>query len=261
MKISIIGAGAMGGAMATGLLASDSDYEITISNPSETPLRRLESLGVKVTHDNVECIRDAEIIVLAVKPWIVGTVIDEIKPFIDYERQTLVVIAASVSSRELVDMLSVNGAMPPVFLAMPNTAMSVSRSMTFLVAVSERCSPHITDTVNSIFDRLGSSMLIDEAHLPAATALASCGIAFAMRYVRAAVEGGVELGFKARQAQEIVVKTLEGTCALLNIQGAHPESEIDKVTTPGGITIKGLNEMEEAGFSAAVIRGLRATVF
>lgn len=79
-----------------------------------------------------------------------------------------------------------------------------------------------------------------------------------MRYIRAAVEGGVELGFKAVDAQKIVVQTVKGAAGLLSLPGAHPESEIDKVTTPGGVTIRGLNEMEHAGFTSAVIRGLKA---
>ncbi len=107
---------------------------------------------------------------------------------------------------------------------------------------------------------MGTTLVIDEQHLPAATTLASCGIAYAMRYIRAAMEGGTELGFKAAVAQEIVAQTVKGAAALLSVPGAHPESEIDKVTTPGGLTIRGLNEMEHAGFTSAVIRGLKAGI-
>ena len=93
----------------------------------------------------------------------------------------------------------------------------------------------------------------------AATALCSCGIAYAMRYVRAATEGGVELGIYPHKAKEYVLATLRGAVELLEATGNNPEVEIDKVTTPGGITIKGLNAMEAHGFTTAVIEGLKAS--
>ena len=126
--------------------------------------------------------------------------------------------------------------------------------MTFIVDV-EGTAP----LANEIFARTGSVMTIEECLLPAATALASCGIAYAMRYVRASVEGGVELGFRAADAQRIVVATLRGAAALLDRPGTHAEAEIDKVTTPGGLTIRGLNAMEAAGFTPAVLAALRAS--
>ena len=115
-----------------------------------------------------------------------------------------------------------------------------------------------TAMVKIVFDDLGQSLITDEAHLGAGTALASCGIAYAMRYVRAAAEGGVELGFKADVSTHIVLQTLQGAVSLLQGTGMHPEAAIDRVTTPGGLTIKGLNAMEHAGFTNAVIEGLKA---
>jgi pyrroline-5-carboxylate reductase len=95
--------------------------------------------------------------------------------------------------------------------------------------------------------------------MPAATSLASCGIAYAFRYIRAAMEGGVELGIRADEAKSIVMQTLRGAVDVLEASGAHPEAEIDRVTTPGGLTIRGLNAMEAAGFTHSVIEGLRAS--
>ena len=80
-----------------------------------------------------------------------------------------------------------------------------------------------------------------------------------MRYIRAAMEGGVELGFRPEEAARIVEQTVKGAATLLLTQGTHPEAEIDKVTTAGGITIKGLNAMEREGFTNAVIEGLKAS--
>ena len=115
------------------------------------------------------------------------------------------------------------------------------------------------ELVVNLFNELGSAMLIEENLMTAGTALASSGIAFAMRYIRASSEGGVELGFYPDQAKEIVLKTVKGAVDLLLANKSNPETEIDKVTTPGGITIRGLNEMELAGFTPSVIRGLKAS--
>ena len=128
--------------------------------------------------------------------------------------------------------------------------------MTFIVPVD--ATTEETDKIIDLFDEMGETLITDEQHLGAGTTLASCGIAYAMRYIRAAAEGGVELGFKADDAKRIVMQTVEGAVKLLEATGLHPEAAIDMVTTPWGVTIKGLNEMEHAGFTSAVIRGLKA---
>jgi pyrroline-5-carboxylate reductase len=128
--------------------------------------------------------------------------------------------------------------------------------MTFIVPVDT--TEKETKIIKDIFDEMGDTLLTDEQHLASGTTLASCGIAYAMRYIRAAAEGGVELGFKADDAKKIVMQTMKGAVNLLQASGLHPEAAIDLVTTPGGLTIKGLNEMEQAGFTSSVIRGLKA---
>ncbi len=148
-------------------------------------------------------------------------------------------------------------ATPTIFRIMPNTAIEVMSSMTFVSA--RNASKEQTDLIIHIFNELGNAMLVEERLMGAGTALASSGIAFALRYIRAAIEGGVELGFYPKQAQEIVVHTVKGAVDLLLENKSNPEMEIDKVTTPGGITIKGLNEMELSGFTSSVIRGLKAS--
>lgn len=257
MKIAIIGAGNMGGAIASGLLAGG--INVAAANPSQAPLEKLKAQGAIVTRNNSEACQDADIVIVAVKPWIVEQVLKEIKPALDYNRQIIVVVAAGVTGAQLTEWLHKDGGTEAqIILAMPNTAVSVFRSMTFLIPVY--ADGEFVAQVSSVFDRLGKTMIIDEAHLPAATALASCGIAYIMRYVRAAMEGGVELGFKAGAAQEMICQTILGAAELLSQNGAHPETEIDKVTTPGGLTIRGLNAMEKAGFTSAVIEGLKASV-
>lgn len=248
----------MGGALAAGLLDKGSDMQITVSNPSQGPLEPLARAGAAITHSNTEAVKDADIVVIAVKPWVVEGVVAEIKDSLDYSRQTVVLIVAGISGDRLKDMFSRDGALPSLLVAMPNTAMTVGESMTFILPLN--ADKEVTDNVVRLFTFLGEARAIDEAQLPAATALASCGIAYVMRYVRAAMEAGVELGLKPADAQAMLCQTLRGAAALLERPGAHPESEIDKVTTPGGLTIRGLNELENAGFSSAVIRGHKASV-
>jgi len=139
----------------------------------------------------------------------------------------------------------------------PNTAIDVMESFSCLS--SWNATQDQEEQMVKIFDELGKAMLVPESQLNAFMALSSCGIAYAFRYIRAATEGGVELGIYPNVAKEVVLQTLKGAVALLEATGNHPEVEIDKVTTAGGITIKGLNEMEHAGFTSAVIRGLKAS--
>ncbi|WP_018464336.1 pyrroline-5-carboxylate reductase family protein [Segatella paludivivens] len=258
MKISIIGAGAMGGAFAEGLLKSESinAADVTVANPHTDKLEKFASLGASITTDNKVAAIDADIVAIVVKPWLVEKVIEEIKPILDYKKQIIINMAAAISSAQLFEWAAKGEEKPAIFQIIPNIAIAVKASMTFIVPCN--ASDEQTNMVKGIFDNVGQTYLTDEQHLGAGTTLASCGIAYAMRYFRAASEGGVELGFKADIAKDIVLQTVKGAVELLQANGNHPEAEIDKVTTPGGLTIKGLNEMEHAGFTSAVIRGLKA---
>ena len=175
----------------------------------------------------------------------------------DYEKQFLMVVAAGVKSESISEWIGKDGKMIPTFLVIPNIAIAQLQSMTFIVPFAE-VTQQQTEQVKALFNMMGQSIITDESHLAAGTTLASCGIAYAMRYIRAASEGGVELGFKADEAKQIVMQTMKGAVELLQATGLHPEAAIDLVTTPGGVTIKGLNEMEHAGFTSSVIRGLKA---
>ena len=240
MKISIIGAGAMGGAIAEGLIKGDyiQNEDICVSDPCRQTRDKFSTLGITATPSNQLAAQGADIVCVVVKPWLVEQVLKSIKDVLDYEQQILVVVAAGVKSDSIREWLQLE-------------------SMTFLVPLAE-VQAQQTEQVVTLFNTMGQTLITDEQHLAAGTTLASCGIAYAMRYIRAASEGGVELGFKADQAKEIVMQTMLGAVKLLEASGLHPEAAIDLVTTPGGVTIKGLNEMEHAGFTSAVIRGLKA---
>lgn len=245
----------MGGAIAEGLLIQKSiDVELTVTAASETTVKKFADKGIAATSDNVAAVLAADVVIIAVKPWIASYVCSEVADVI--ADKTVISVAAGVSLDDLGRFLKNDNNHADIAIAIPNTAAAYCQSMTFITSKSLKAK----DMATKIFSTLGDTLEVDEAHLSAGMALASCGIAYALRYVRAATEGGVELGFKASVAQKIVTQTIKGAAALLSQPGTHAESEIDKVTTAGGITIRGLNEMEHAGFTSAVIRGLKASV-
>lgn len=257
MKIAIIGVGAIGGAVAEGMLRGGiAPQDMVLANPSQGKLQRFSEMGVKCTASNREAVEGADVVIVAVKPWIFPSVIEELKPHLNYATQHVGALVAGVSGADIMKMMrSAEGLLPALSIVMPNTAAAVAQSMTFVAPLHGDATP-VVEALRSV----GEVMTVEERLLPAATSLASCGIAFALRYIRAATEGGVELGFRATEAQRIVAQTVAGAAALLLTNpGAHAEAEIDKVTTPGGLTIRGLNAMEHSGFTSAVVQGLKAS--
>lgn len=253
----------MGGATARGMCQGTivRNEDISVSNPSRPKLDALEQAfpNIRTTQDNRECVEDADLVILAVKPWKIEEVILEIRDILDYSKVAVASMAAGMGTEAVSRLLERNdgSTLPPVYHIIPNTAIAVQQSMTFIAGA--RTDKTMDSAILDIFNELGSAIIIEERQMNAGMALASCGIAYAMRYIRAATEGGVELGMYAHDAQQIVAQTLKGAVSLLEANRSHPEAEIDKVTTPGGITIKGLNAMERNGFSNSVIEGLKAS--
>ena len=258
MKIAIIGAGNMGGAIARGLAHGKVDVNIAVADLAQDKLDELkaEYNTIEIAIDSKAIVADADVVLIAVKPWLVEPVLKGVLPTLDLSRQIILSIAAGVDIATLISWIGNDKAV--VFRAIPNTAISILQSMTF-VCHNANASAEQVSQVETIFNALGKAAVIEERLMGAATSLCSCGIAFAMRYVRAATEGGVELGIYPNDAKQYVLQTLRGAVELLEATGNNPEVEIDKVTTPGGITIKGLNAMEAHGFTTAVIEGLKAS--
>ncbi|MBO4984313.1 MAG: pyrroline-5-carboxylate reductase [Bacteroides sp.] len=256
MKIAIIGAGNMGGAIARGLCKGSvvKPEDITVSNPSSGKLDALkaEFPTLNVTHSNTEAAAGADIVMLAVKPWLVEKVILEIRPT---EQQTLVSIAAGVTTREL-EIYSDNP-QQPCFRVIPNTAISLQQSTTLLA-----CNAWAADkqeTLLQLFREMGEVFLLPEAKMAAATAMTSCGIAYALKYIQAVMQAGIELGIYPQDGMKMVAQSMKGAAELILKNETHPSVEIDKVCTPGGLTIKGINALEEQGFTTALIKAVKAS--
>ena len=254
-KITIIGGGNLGSAIASGLIKSNQiqPSSITVTRRRLNLLEKLQEQGVIITDNNIEASRNADIIILAIKPYQVLEIIEEIKPVLK-PHQILISLVAGVGLPKLEEAA---GSGVQIFRAMPNTAIAIQESMT-LISTNVK-SDELRNQVLYIFAQLGQAIIIAEELMAAATVLASCGIAFALRYMRAAMQGGIEIGFGAEMAQFITAQTVKGATGLILESGRHPEQEIDKVTTPRGITITGLNEMEHKGFSSSLIQGLTAS--
>lgn len=260
MKITIIGAGNMGGAIARGLAAGKvfAVSDITCCDRCDTTLDglRKDVPGIGISKDNSLAVKGADIVLFAVKPWILPAAAAEVRDSLDYGKQLIISIAAGVGLEKLAELFNRNGSLPEMVYLIPNIAVEVGAGVFFYC--SANASQASLALVQDIFGKVGIAKQVEEKQMAAGTALASCGIAYVFRYIRANVEGGVEMGFYPKDAQDIVLGTIKGAVELLQAHGTHPEQEVDKVTTPGGITIKGLNAMEEAGFTNAVIKGLKA---
>ena len=255
-KIAIIGGGNLGASIAEGLIQSEFSrpVELSITRRNLSPLSRFAEQGSMVHSDNKKAVKTAEIIILAVKPYNFADIIDEIKTTLDPKKHVVVSVITGVWIEQIQKAI---GKPVPVIRAMPNTAIAIQQSMTCLAHADASTSQ--INYIRQLFDQLGKTVMIDEKLMDAATILGACGTAYAMRYIRANIQGGIEIGFDAATATLIAAQTVKGAAQLLLDKGSHPEQEIDKVTTPKGCTIAGLNEMEHQGFSSSLIRGVVAS--
>lgn len=255
MNVAVIGAGNMGSAIVRGLYAAR-EFKITVANPSSGKLDALKAdcKDIETTNDNKKAVGGADFIILAVKPYMVPKVIEEIKGLLDYDHQVIVSLAASLSLNELAALASRQGIAPEIFIAIPDTAIAVRKGLTFITTNS--INQTSIERVKSIFLTLGDADVVSENLLRAGTALSSCGIAYAFKYVQACVQAGVQLGFKPADALRYTIETVAGAMEILKVNNSLPQQEIDRVTTPGGMTIKGVNELDHCGFTSAVINAI-----
>ncbi|HRX01402.1 MAG TPA: pyrroline-5-carboxylate reductase [Cyclobacteriaceae bacterium] len=252
-KIAILGGGNLGVAIAKGLVQgrTSSEGDILITRRNTQKLEELKNAGFNVMSDNIEAVKQARIIILCVQPKQLGDLLEQIKSKLIPESHLLVSTITGVTTAEIISLVDPR---IPVVRAMPNTAIAIGQSMTCICATN--ASPDQIQEVEVLFSPLGKTLRIEERLMKAATVLAASGIAFFMRYLRAATQGGIQLGFDAEEAQLIAVQTALGAASLISEGDSHPELEIDKVTTPEGCTIAGLNEMEHQGLSSALIKGI-----
>ncbi len=255
-KIAILGSGNIGLSLAKGLVTAGiyAPQQIALTRRTVSALKPYADLGYLTGSDNAAAVADADIVVIAVLPQQLNKLLHEIKGVVRPESQLFISVASGVSCADVRRELA-SGVQ--VVRAMPNTAIAIGQSMTCIA--SDDATKENLDVVKTLFDTVGVSIEINEELMTSATALCACGIAFFLRSIRAASQGGTEIGFHAHDALQMAAQTAKGAADLLLQLASHPEQEIDKVTSPKGCTIAGLNEMEHNGFSSAMIKGIKTS--
>ena len=251
MKIAIIGTGNLGCSIAKGLITTNAITTLYLTKRNLDDIKEFEGYkNVFLTTDNAEAVKNSDIIIFAVQPAHMEKILIDIKPLL-HENHVLI---STITGFSIAKMESIVGGDKYLIRAMPNTAIAVGKSMTCLC--SNGNGENRLKIAEAIFNRLGTSIAIPENQMQAATVVCASGIAFWMRLIRATTQAAIQLGFDAKEAQELAMHTCEGAASLLITTGNHPEQEIDKVTTPKGCTIEGLNEMEHKGLSSSLIQGM-----
>jgi len=252
IKIHIIGGGNLGVALAIGLSNFSANSGITITRRNIQQIQFLEGQNIRVSSNNTFEINQADIILLTVKPYQVGVVLDEILPHI-----TNKIIVSAVSGLSINTLEQKTNHAHSIVRIMPNIAAQFGESAT-CISFSEK-NNEAGQKIFELFSLLGTALIIDEKLMDGATILGACGTAYALRYIRAAMQAGIEIGFDAQTALAIASQTVKGAAQMTLEEKIHPEQLIDRVTTPQGCTIVGLNEMEHQGFSSSLIKGIKTS--
>jgi len=256
IKVSIIGCGNIGLSLLQGFIRDRtiSAENIIATRRNIVELDHLREFGVVLSSDNIKAVKESNLIIITVKPYNIVNVLEEIKEYLNPEKHILISVTTGVTISQIQEVVRIS---VPIFRVMPNISASVGNSVSCIC--HNRAGLKEIELVKFLFDIVGTTMIIDEDLMESATVLGACGIAFALRFIRAMIQGGIQIGFDAGTASAIVNQTVKGTAELLIVRKEHPEFEIDKVTTPKGCTIVGLNEMEHNGFSSSLIKGIVAS--
>lgn len=253
MKIHIIGGGNLGVSIALGIAKYSKNNQVTVTRRNTASILYLEKSGIRVSSDNTHQIQDADIILLTIKPYQVDLVLAEILPKILNKT-----IASAISGLDIVSIQSKTNQLHHIVRIMPNIAAQFGESAT-CISFHEKDKEQAKNVI-ALFQDLGTSSIIDEKLMDAATVLGASGTAFALRYIRASMQAGIEIGFDSQTALAISAQTVKGAARMLLEEKIHPEQLIDRVTTPQGCTIAGLNEMEHLGFSSSLIVGIKTSL-
>ncbi|GEP50201.1 pyrroline-5-carboxylate reductase [Flavobacterium noncentrifugens] len=252
MNIHIIGGGNLGVAIALGIVKYTENNNVTVTRRNVENIRHLEQNGITVSADNTSNIQQADLIILAVKPYQAEIVLNEIIPLVP--EKTIASAISGVTVETLQNAANGNS----IVRIMPNIAIQFGESATCIAFAAKDKEP--AQHVIELFQQLGTAPVIEEKLMDAATVLGACGTAYALRYIRASMQAGIEIGFDSQTALAIAAQTAKGAAKMLLEEKIHPEQLIDRVTTPQGCTIVGLNEMEHQGFSSSLIKGIKTSL-
>jgi len=257
-NIAFVGSGFMGGALIRGLVESGAvkPSNITATDPRESVLKNLaKELGIKTSSDNSEAVADAGIVVLAVKPQVLESVVKSLKGKLG-RKKLIISIAAGVKTGAVAQWLS-SGA--KVVRAMPNMGATIGLSATALCAGDAANEVDIA-IARQIFDSVGESVVVEEKLMDAVTGLSGSGPAFVFAFLEGLIDAGVRCGLTRETATVLARQTLYGAAKMARDLGEHPSLLKERITSPGGTTIAGLTVLEEAGFRGLIIRAVEKAV-
>jgi pyrroline-5-carboxylate reductase len=259
--LAVLGAGKLGGILLRAYLKQGlfvaKRVTATVKH-SEKAAARAKQLGVAVTTDNRKAVKDADVILLAVKPQAVEEVLQEIAP--EISAQTLLVsVAASVPTSYVEQQLAAAGGdkhnKVAVVRAMPNTPAAVGCGMTAICRGAHAVPKHL-EIASSMFDAVGRTIVLDEKHMDAVTGLSASGPAFAYIILESLAEAGVKVGLPRDVATLLAAQTMKGSASVVLETGDHPALLKDAVTTPAGCTIDGILELEEGKLRVTLIKAV-----
>lgn len=253
MKIVVIGGGNLGTSIALGIAKFTEGNTLVVTRRNLETIRFLEDSGIQLSSDNNDAVTNADVVILAVKPFQVTNIITALRPHLKQK-----IVASAVSGLSMESLQEQLDATSVAIRIMPNIAIRFGASATCVTLREDDC--NTVQPFLNILDQLGSVEVIEEKMMDAATVLGACGTAYALRYIRAAMQAGIEIGFDAQTALAIASQTVKGAAEMALQEKVHPEQLIDRVTTPKGCTIAGLNEMEHQGFSSSLIKGIKTSL-
>ena len=258
VRVAVLGAGKMGGILLQAFLKQNlfapDQIHATVGH-AEKAIALSTQWGVDVSTDNLAAAREADLILIAVKPFQVPDLIAEIRPALT-AKKTIVSIAASVKTRAIEDAAGLDMA---VLRAMPNTPSTLG------VGAAAFCKGRFVDheqmdLAKRIFETVGTAVLVDEKHMDAVTGLSGSGPAYIYIIIEALAEAGVKVGLPRDVATQLAAQTAFGAAKMVLDTGYHPALLKDQVTTPAGCTIDGILELEEGGLRVTLIKAvMRAT--
>ncbi|MDR1823747.1 MAG: pyrroline-5-carboxylate reductase [Bifidobacteriaceae bacterium] len=257
--LGFIGAGNMAGAIVRGVVRSGlvPAGQIGAFDPNDAALQHLtEETGIVPFAGNLDLVADAATVVLAVKPHLVPGVLEQVGGLLQERKPLVVSIAAGVTLAHLEGWLS---PATPIVRVMPNLNVAVGQGMAAVTANQAATSDQV-EQVLALFRAVGQAIEVEERLFPAFTAIAGSSPAWTFLYIDALARGALAAGMTKAQAREAATQAVLGSAAMLAASSDHAWELIDRVSSPGGTTVAGLNALEAKGFSSAVIAAVQATI-
>lgn len=256
MNIGIIGAGNMASALAGGLISSEiiRADELSLSDKNPQNLKKWQELGVFTTEDNSEVLKHSEIVIFAVKPNILPSVLDEAKAFA--KDRIFISIAAGTTIRTIEEKLGSN---TKIIRAMPNTPAKVNCGMT-VIAPNRNITEKELEIAQSILSGVGEVIVLEEKHINVATALHGSSPAYVYMFIDAMANSGVKYGIPKEVSLRLAAKAVEGSAKMVLETKEHPGVLKDAVCSPGGTTIAAVCELEKTGFQTSVAQAIDACI-